>query len=72
MTKTQITKAAQQDSDAMMALIESLRTGTEDNAIHLIESLIAAARKDAADDIMIDLKREGMKDAAQMVKSEYL
>lgn len=72
MTKQQITAAAQQDSDAMKALIESLRTGTEDNAIHLIESLIAAARRDAADDIHIDLKREGMTDAAQLVKNEYL
>lgn len=72
MTKTEITKAAQQDTEAMAALIAKIRTGDDDNAIHLIESLIAAARRDAADDIRIDLKDANLTAAAQLVKNEYL
>jgi len=72
MTKTEITKAAQQDSDAMAKLIHTLQGADADTMLSLIEDLITATRNDTADDILVDLRREGMKDAAQMVKNEYL
>jgi type II secretory ATPase GspE/PulE/Tfp pilus assembly ATPase PilB-like protein len=72
MTKAQMTKAAQGDDEARAKLIESFQGASEDTIIDLIENLIAAARRDAADDIHIDLIAEGMTDAAQMVKNEYL
>lgn len=72
MTKAEITKAAQQDDEAIAKLITTLQGADEDTTRHLIDSLIAAARRDAADDIAVDLKREGMTDALQMVKNEYL
>lgn len=72
MTKNEITKAAQQDTDAMAKLITALQSADEDTTRSLIENLIAAARRDAADDIYTDLKAEGETAAAQMVKNEYL
>lgn len=72
MTKTEILGAAQQDSDATAKLVEALQASDTDGMLNLIERLIAATRKDTADDILVDLKREGMNDAAQLVRNEYL
>lgn len=72
MTKTEIKKAAQQDDDAMAKLISTLQgTDSEDKIRHLIESLIAATRTDAADDIRVDLKAEGYAEAADYIKVNY-
>lgn len=73
MTRTEIRKAAQQDDDAMAKLINTLQgTDSEDTIRDLIENLITAARADAADDVYVDLRSEGMTDAAELVKNNHL
>ena len=72
MTKTEIKKAAQQDDEAMAKLISTLQgTDSEDKIRNLIENLIAAARKDAADDVVVDLKSEGYDEAADFINVNY-
>jgi hypothetical protein len=72
MTKTEMLKAAQQDSEAIAALVEAIKGADADTASDLIGRLIAATRRDTADDIRIDLESDKMTDAAQLVKNEYL
>lgn len=72
MTKAQIAQAVAGDDTARAALIAALTGADEDTTIHLVERLIAAARTDAADDIRVDLKTEGYRDAAELVESNYL
>lgn len=71
MTKTQITEAAQRDSEQIGNLIEAIRTGSDDTAQDLIERLILAARADAIDDVIVELRSEGMTAAAKHVKTEF-
>lgn len=75
MTKTQMTAIVQQrdfDGTITAKLFTALRTGTDDELLNLIESIVTAARTDAADDIVIDLKDFGQDEAAEIVKANYL
>ena len=71
MTKTQITKAAQRDGEAIEAFIAAMRSADEDGALALVEALTQAAREDAVDDVIVELRSEGMKEAAAFIKVNF-
>lgn len=73
MTKTQMTKAIQ-GHDEITLLVEAMRTAVangDDAILALIEDMTTAAKADAVDDVIVDLKSEGYTEAASYIKVNY-